>query len=180
MNSRMMAWASFLIRGGKFPSTITLFSLYRRDRMSSIRISYGVNSYSIGGPGEKSTFLSFTPCRSSRITWTQRRAWKYTRKVHISCLNEKWMKRSVIKNQGSFLHISQLIISLEYVLTEIYSANQPLFANHVNNITQMWARNVRNWIASSQEMNHKQSRLWFILSSESSKYSLIPQIEEKN
>jgi len=47
MNSKIMACASFFTGAGILPSIMTLFSLYRRDRISSIRISYGVSSYSI-------------------------------------------------------------------------------------------------------------------------------------
>ena len=49
--------------------SLTLFSLYLLDRMSSIRISYGVSSYSIGVL-VYSVFFSLTPLLSSWITCT--------------------------------------------------------------------------------------------------------------
>ena len=51
----------------------TLLSLYLFDRMSSIRISYGVSSYSMGVL-VYSVFFSLTPLLSSWITWTHSRA----------------------------------------------------------------------------------------------------------
>merc|ERR1719228_3082997 len=44
MKSRITSWASRFTFGGNLPSTITLFSLYLLDLMSSISISYGVSS----------------------------------------------------------------------------------------------------------------------------------------
>lgn len=73
INSRITACASFFTFGGMSPSTITLRRLYFRDRMSSIRISYGVSSYSIG-VREKLIFFSLTPRRSSSTTCIQKRA----------------------------------------------------------------------------------------------------------
>lgn len=48
INSRITACASFFTRGGISPFTITLRRLYFLDLMSSIKISYGVISYSVG------------------------------------------------------------------------------------------------------------------------------------
>ena len=49
-----------------FRTLLTLFNLYRRDRMSSISISYGVKAYSIGVLVWL-VFLSLTPFLSSFI-----------------------------------------------------------------------------------------------------------------
>lgn len=99
INSRMTAWASFFTFGGMSPFTITLRKLYflwkinekveiaetitkelwhrcgahcyaYLDLMSSIKISYGVSSYSVGG-WWKLIFFSRTPRRSSSTTCIQ-------------------------------------------------------------------------------------------------------------
>ena len=75
IKSKMISWASFLTFGGNSPSTITFFKLYRRDRISSIRISYGVRAYSMGVL-VKSTFFSLTPWRSSLIVCIHRLAYE--------------------------------------------------------------------------------------------------------
>lgn len=62
--------------GGMDPSTF--LSVYLLDLMSSMRISYGVSSYSIGVL-EKLTFFNFTPIRSSPMTCIQNRACKILR-----------------------------------------------------------------------------------------------------
>merc|ERR1740128_41748 len=63
IKSRMMSWASFFTMGAMRPSTITLFNLYLLERISSINISYGVSSYSIGVL-VYSIFFSLRPLRS--------------------------------------------------------------------------------------------------------------------
>lgn len=97
MNSKIIAWASFFTLkikaklkhqhnqhiwnkneyltylGGILPSTF--LNLYLLERISSINISYGVISYSMGVQDEKSTFLSLTPILNSPITCIQNRAY---------------------------------------------------------------------------------------------------------
>lgn len=51
----------------------TFLNVYRLDLMSSIKISYGVSSYSIGVL-EKLTFFNLTPILSSPMTCIQNRA----------------------------------------------------------------------------------------------------------
>ena len=74
--------------------TVIFLSVYLHDLISSISISYGVNSYSIGGRLSLVNFLSVTPSRNCRITNIHKRAYienvyyvlQVVNKQHKNCL----------------------------------------------------------------------------------------------